>query len=241
MASVSRVSSVAANVVAATVADSVASRWSSAENLDSVWTSFHRVIRSSLGSLCKLAAIDCLFKPFHFFVASIFHEFQTGDFLMICLRCAASYVLLHPLVFVSVHRLNFAEAVCHARATLRNHSRTLLFNDGMVVAVFTFLTLAFAVVPFLLYGYWALGFLFSSVPFPSVRGLILLCTVLVTLATLEVVLYDFKAVFVCLVQVPEEELAESDDRSPYNDLCKTWRDMQPAHPAAREFYETVQP
>ena len=49
MASVSWVSSVAANVVAATVAYSVACRWSSAENSDSVWTSFHRVIRSSLG------------------------------------------------------------------------------------------------------------------------------------------------------------------------------------------------
>ena len=48
-ASISWSSDVGANVVAATVADSVASRWSSTDSVDTAWQSCRRVTHSSLG------------------------------------------------------------------------------------------------------------------------------------------------------------------------------------------------
>ncbi|CAM9186063.1 unnamed protein product [Laminaria digitata] len=104
---------VGASVVAATVADLVSSRWSSTSTDNNVnttaWQSCRRVLHSSLGSLCKLAAMNCLSRPLHFVAGYLSHANWMVNILMLCLRFTVSYVLLQPLFFVSIYHLDFAE------------------------------------------------------------------------------------------------------------------------------------
>ncbi|CAN0085377.1 unnamed protein product, partial [Laminaria digitata] len=120
---------VGANVVSATLADVVASRWFSTvteTNEDTTaWQSCRRVVHSSLGSLCKLAAMNCFSRPLHLVVGGLSHASWMANILMLCLRFTVSYVLMQPVFFVSVYHLNFAEAVRRARAIFRTHGRTV--------------------------------------------------------------------------------------------------------------------
>lgn len=74
-------------------------------------------------------------------------------------------------------------------------------SDSMMAAGFIFLSLVISVTPFIACLFILVRDLFVAGPWPSVPGMVFMGIVVVTCATLEVVVYASRAVFVCLVQV----------------------------------------